>query len=113
LPEWPKRIPARPVRQAGKICDSEIHLHYRIISPLIGVALLNRGMRRQPTVASLITQGDSYRVEALRDGHICTPSQVVCYSFGRIQVHKSLLNVVLLDQLPDQNAQKPAVLPVP
>jgi CRP/FNR family cyclic AMP-dependent transcriptional regulator len=28
---------------------------------------------------------------------------------GRIQVHKSLLNVVLLDQLPDHNAQKPAI----
>jgi len=28
---------------------------------------------------------------------------------GRIQVHKSLLNVVLLDQLPEHNAQKPAV----
>ncbi|HEV2487422.1 MAG TPA: Crp/Fnr family transcriptional regulator [Terracidiphilus sp.] len=26
---------------------------------------------------------------------------------GRIQVHKSLLNVVLLDQLPDRNASKP------
>jgi CRP/FNR family transcriptional regulator, cyclic AMP receptor protein len=32
---------------------------------------------------------------------------------GRIQVHKSLLNVVLLDQLPDDNALKPAILPVP
>jgi CRP/FNR family cyclic AMP-dependent transcriptional regulator len=32
---------------------------------------------------------------------------------GRIQVHKSLLNVVLLDQLPEQNAQKPAIHPVP
>ena len=32
---------------------------------------------------------------------------------GRIQVHKSLLNVVLLDQLPDHNAQKPAILPIP
>jgi hypothetical protein len=32
---------------------------------------------------------------------------------GRVQVHKSLLNVVLLDQLPDQNAQKPAILPIP
>jgi CRP/FNR family transcriptional regulator, cyclic AMP receptor protein len=32
---------------------------------------------------------------------------------GRIQVHKSLLNVVLLDQLPDHNARKPAILPVP
>jgi CRP-like cAMP-binding protein len=32
---------------------------------------------------------------------------------GRIQVHKSLLNVVLLDQLPDHNAQKPATLPIP
>jgi len=32
---------------------------------------------------------------------------------GRIQVHKSLLNVVLLDQLPEQNAQKPAILPIP
>jgi len=32
---------------------------------------------------------------------------------GRIQVHKSLLNVVLLDQLPDHNAQKPAIPPVP
>jgi CRP-like cAMP-binding protein len=28
---------------------------------------------------------------------------------GRIQVHKSLLNVVLLDQLSDTNAQKPAM----
>jgi CRP/FNR family cyclic AMP-dependent transcriptional regulator len=32
---------------------------------------------------------------------------------GRIQVHKSLLNVVLLDQLPDHNAQKPAIRSVP
>ncbi len=31
---------------------------------------------------------------------------------GRIQVHKSLLNVVLLDQLPEHNAQKPAILPI-
>jgi CRP-like cAMP-binding protein len=29
---------------------------------------------------------------------------------GRIQVHKSLLNVVLLDQLPEHNAEKPAVV---
>jgi hypothetical protein len=29
---------------------------------------------------------------------------------GRIQVHKSLLNVVLLDQLPDHNARKPSLL---
>jgi CRP/FNR family cyclic AMP-dependent transcriptional regulator len=28
---------------------------------------------------------------------------------GRIQVHKSLLNVVLLDQLPDRNARTPAI----
>jgi CRP-like cAMP-binding protein len=28
---------------------------------------------------------------------------------GRIQVHKSLLNVVLLDQLPEHNAEKPAL----
>jgi hypothetical protein len=28
---------------------------------------------------------------------------------GRIQVHKSLLNVVLLDQLPDHNSQKPVI----
>ena len=28
---------------------------------------------------------------------------------GRIQVHKSLLNVVLLDQLPDHNARKPSL----
>ena len=28
---------------------------------------------------------------------------------GRIQVHKSLLNVVLLDQLPGQNAKKPVI----
>jgi CRP-like cAMP-binding protein len=32
---------------------------------------------------------------------------------GRIQVHKSLLNVVLLDQLPEQNSEKPAVVAVP
>jgi len=31
---------------------------------------------------------------------------------GRIQVHKSLLNVVLLDQLPGQNAEKPHVLSI-
>jgi len=30
---------------------------------------------------------------------------------GRIQVHKSLLNVVLLDQFPGHNAEKPAILP--
>jgi CRP/FNR family cyclic AMP-dependent transcriptional regulator len=29
---------------------------------------------------------------------------------GRIEVHKSLLNVVLLDQLPDHNAQNPSLL---
>lgn len=28
---------------------------------------------------------------------------------GRIQVHKSLLNVVLLDQLPEQNSERPAL----
>jgi hypothetical protein len=28
---------------------------------------------------------------------------------GRIQVNKSLLNVILLDQLPEQNAQKPLI----
>ena len=28
---------------------------------------------------------------------------------GRIQVHKSLLNVVLLDQLPEHNAEKPPI----
>jgi len=31
---------------------------------------------------------------------------------GRIQVHKSLLNVVLLDQLPGRNAQNPAIFPI-
>jgi CRP/FNR family cyclic AMP-dependent transcriptional regulator len=30
---------------------------------------------------------------------------------GRIQVHKALLNVVLLDQLPGHNAEKPAIFP--
>jgi hypothetical protein len=28
---------------------------------------------------------------------------------GRIKVHKSLLNVVLHDQLPDHNAEKPDI----
>jgi CRP/FNR family transcriptional regulator, cyclic AMP receptor protein len=28
---------------------------------------------------------------------------------GRIQVHKSLLNVILLDQLPERNSQRPAL----
>ncbi len=32
---------------------------------------------------------------------------------GRIQVHKSLLNVILLDQLPGENAQKPVIPPLP
>jgi hypothetical protein len=31
---------------------------------------------------------------------------------GRIQVNKSLLNVVLLDQLPEQNSRKPPTLVV-
>jgi len=31
---------------------------------------------------------------------------------GRIQVHKSLLNVVLLDQLPEQNAHKPTIVSI-
>ena len=31
---------------------------------------------------------------------------------GRIQVHTSLLNVVLLDQLPDHSAKKPAISPL-
>lgn len=32
---------------------------------------------------------------------------------GRIQVHKTLLNVVLLDQLPEHNAERPPVFPDP
>jgi hypothetical protein len=32
---------------------------------------------------------------------------------GRIRVHKSLLNVVLHDQLPDDNAEKPAISDIP
>jgi CRP/FNR family transcriptional regulator, cyclic AMP receptor protein len=31
---------------------------------------------------------------------------------GRIQVHKSLLNVVLLDQLPEHNAEKPPIVSI-
>ena len=36
---------------------------------------------------------------------------LIDYKNGRIQVHKSLLNVVLLDQLPEHNAEKPLVFP--
>jgi len=32
---------------------------------------------------------------------------------GRIQVHKSLLNVILHDELPEQNAEKPPIMSVP
>lgn len=32
---------------------------------------------------------------------------------GRIQVHESLLNVVLRDQLPEQNASRPRLLDPP
>jgi CRP-like cAMP-binding protein len=32
---------------------------------------------------------------------------------GRIRVHKSLLNVILLDQLPDPSAEKPAITVLP
>jgi CRP/FNR family cyclic AMP-dependent transcriptional regulator len=32
---------------------------------------------------------------------------------GRIQVHKSLLNVVLLDQLPERNSRNPAIAALP
>jgi hypothetical protein len=31
----------------------------------------------------------------------------------RIYVHKSLLNVILLDRLPDNNAEKPAISGIP
>jgi hypothetical protein len=31
---------------------------------------------------------------------------------GRIQVHKSLLNVVLLDRLPEHNAEQPAIVSI-
>jgi hypothetical protein len=41
------RRPARPARQANKKCDSEIHLDDLIVSPLIGIAHLRHGMRRQ------------------------------------------------------------------
>ena len=36
---------------------------------------------------------------------------LIDYKNGRIQVHKSLFNVVLLDQLPEHNAEKPLVFP--
>jgi CRP/FNR family cyclic AMP-dependent transcriptional regulator len=32
---------------------------------------------------------------------------------GRIRVHKSLLNVILHDKLPEQNAVKPAIQDLP
>jgi hypothetical protein len=32
---------------------------------------------------------------------------------GRIQVHKSLLNAVLLDRLPEHNSQSPHLAPKP
>jgi hypothetical protein len=32
---------------------------------------------------------------------------------GRIRVHKSLLNVVLLDRLPDNNAEVPPIYGIP
>jgi CRP/FNR family transcriptional regulator, cyclic AMP receptor protein len=32
---------------------------------------------------------------------------------GRIHVHKSLLNVILHDQLPEQNAEKPPIVSLP
>jgi CRP/FNR family cyclic AMP-dependent transcriptional regulator len=32
---------------------------------------------------------------------------------GRIRVHKSLLNVILHDQLPEQNAEKPPIVELP
>jgi hypothetical protein len=36
---------------------------------------------------------------------------LIDYNNGCIQVHKSLLNVVLLDQLPERNAEKPQLPP--
>jgi hypothetical protein len=47
LPDWPTRLPDRPARQANKKCDSEIHLDDLTVSPLIGIAHLRHGMRRQ------------------------------------------------------------------
>jgi CRP/FNR family transcriptional regulator, cyclic AMP receptor protein len=32
---------------------------------------------------------------------------------GRIRVHKSLLNVILHDQLPNQNAERPLIMTMP
>jgi hypothetical protein len=47
LPDWPTRLPARPALQANEKCDSAIHLDEIIVSPLIGIAHLRHGMRRQ------------------------------------------------------------------
>jgi hypothetical protein len=81
LREWATRLPARPARQANKNRDSEIHLNDLIVSPSIGIAYLRHGMRRQQTVASYrYTHNDIFRMEASKDGHICTQSQVVSVS---------------------------------
>ena len=79
LSDWPTRLPARPARQANKKCGSEIHLDDRIISPLVCIAHFKHDMRHRRTVASYsYTHRDAFRMEAFKDGHICTQSQVVC-----------------------------------
>src|SRR5208337_4649366 len=74
----------RPARQANKKCGSEIHLDDLIVSPLIGIAHFKHDMRLRRTVASYsYTHRDVFRMEAFKDGHNCTPSQVVCVCIGR------------------------------
>jgi hypothetical protein len=69
---------------ANEKCDSEIQLDDRTISPLIGIAHFKHDIRHRRTVASYsYTHRDVFRMEAFKDGHICTQSQVVCVCVGR------------------------------
>jgi hypothetical protein len=73
LPDWLKRLPAGPARQANKKCNSSNHMDDLIVSPLISIAYLQHGSRRDCTAASLSDiQREGLRVEAFKNGHICS-----------------------------------------
>jgi hypothetical protein len=92
LPDWPPRLAVGPSGLANKKCDSEIHLDDRIVSPLICIANLRHGIRRQRTVVMpSYTYKDVFRMESFKDGHICTQSPIVCFCNDRVGQSKRKL----------------------
>jgi hypothetical protein len=65
--------PANPAQSVNEECDAENHLDNRIIPPLICIARFRHDTRHRRAIASFgPTYSNVFRVEASRDGHICT-----------------------------------------